>query len=56
MSSGLKGLARELGAVVPNLVLDVGELRVVLVVLLVLRAVDCRVKGSFHGWLLCGTV
>ena len=56
MSSGLKGLAREPGAVVPNLVLDVGELRVVLVVLLVLRAVDCRVERSFHGWLLCGTV
>ena len=44
------GLARELVAVVPHLVLYVGELRVVLVVLLVLRAVDCRVERSFHGW------
>ena len=32
----------------PHLVLDVGELRIVLVVLLVLRAVDCRVQRSFH--------
>ena len=38
----------------PHLVLDVGELGVVLVVLLVLRAVDCRVESSFHGWCLCG--
>jgi len=37
------GLAPELVAVVPHLVLDVGELRIVLVVLLALRAVDCRV-------------
>ena len=42
-------LAPELVAVVPHLVLDVGELGVVLVVLLVLRAVDCRVQRSFHG-------
>ena len=49
MSSWLKGLARELVAVVPHLVLDVGELRVVLVVLLVLRAVDCRVERLFHA-------
>ena len=35
--------------VAPHLVLDVGELRVVLVVLLVLRAVDRRVQSSFHG-------
>ena len=34
------------------LLLDVGELRVVLVVLLVLRAVDCRVKRSFHGCII----
>jgi len=44
------GLAPELVAVVPHLVLDVGELCVVLVVLLALRAVDCRVQRSFHGW------
>ena len=43
-------LAPELVAVVPHLVLDVGELGVVLVVLLALRAVDCRVQRSFHGW------
>ncbi len=43
------GHAPELVAVVPHLVLDVGELGVVLVVLLVLRAVDCRVQRSFHG-------
>lgn len=43
------GLAPELVAVVPHLVLDVGELSVVLVVLLALRAVDCRVERSFHG-------
>ena len=35
-------------------VLDIGELRVVLVVLLVLRAVDCRIQYSFHGWCLYG--
>ena len=44
------GLAPELVAVVPHLVLDVGELGVVLVVLLALRAVDRRVKRSLHGW------
>ena len=38
----------------PHNVLDIGELRVVLVVLLVLRAVDCRVVRLFHGWCLCG--
>ena len=32
--------------------LDVGELGVVLVVLLVLREVNCRVQRSFHGWYL----
>ena len=42
------GLAPELVAVVPHLVLDVGELGVVLVVLLALRAVDCHVQRSFH--------
>ncbi len=44
------GHAPELVAVVPHLVLDVGELCVVLVVLLALRAVDCRVQSSFHSW------
>ena len=43
------GLAPELVAVVPHLVLDVGELGVVLVVLLALRAVDRRIQRSFHG-------
>ena len=41
------GLAPKLVAVVPHLVLDVGELGVVLVVLLALRAIDCRVQRSF---------
>ena len=36
----------------PHLVLDVGELGVVLVVLLALRAVDRRIQRSFHGWWL----
>ena len=40
----------------PHLVLDVGELGVVLVVLLVLRAVDRCVQSSFHGWCLCGDI
>ena len=35
------------------LLLDVGELGIVLVVLLLLRAVDCRVQRSFHGWWFC---
>ena len=43
------GLARELRTVVPHLVLNVGQLRIVLVVLLVLRAVNRRVQRSFHG-------
>ena len=43
------GLAPELVAGVPHLVLTVGELRVVFVVLLALRAVDCRVQRSFHA-------
>ena len=39
--------------VAPHLVFDDGELRVVLVVLLVLRAVDRRVERSFHGYYIC---
>ena len=35
-------------SVLPYNALDIGELRVVLVVLLVLRAVDRRVERSFH--------
>ena len=50
------GLARKLWAVVPHLVLDVRKLRIMLVVLLVLRAIDSRVKCSFHGWWFCRDV
>ena len=50
------GYAIKLAAAVPRLVLDVGELCVVIVVLLVLRAVDCRVQRSFHGWCFCGDI
>ena len=49
MAAAENRLAPELVAVVPHLVLDVGELCVVLVVLLALRAVDRRVQRSFHG-------
>ncbi len=35
--------------VVPYFILDVGERGVVLVVLLALRAVDCRAERLFHG-------
>ena len=48
------GPTRELRAIVTHLVLNVRELRIVLVVLLVLRAVDCRVKCSLHGLSPCG--
>ena len=37
-------------------VLDVGVLRVELVVLRALRAVDCRVQRSFHGLCFCGDI
>ena len=53
-SDDLRRLPTSHSAVVPHLVLDVGELRVVLVVLLVLRAVDCRVERSFHDRSPCG--
>ena len=44
------GHAIELAAAVPRLVLDVGELGVVLVVLLVFRSFYCHVPCSFHCW------
>ena len=34
----------------PYLVLDVGQLRAVLVVLLVLQVDNRRIQRSFHGW------
>ena len=42
------GLARELRTVVAHLVLDVGELRIMLIVLLITRTVDGRVERAFH--------
>ena len=43
------GHVSELVAIEPHLLLAVGELGVVLVILLALRAVDRRVQRSFHG-------